>query len=180
MSAERLVAAAGVVAGAAFGLAGGFAPGGPIQDALYLVSSVGFVAGLVVLAFRSQAAAQTLHAAGFVVLALGEVAMMSGFNRAEDPNSAGAFAAGVALYAPGLLLVSLPRGHPIWCRLAGVLAALPFGFHAIARSAGVDLDYQDVTAMVGYGLLTVAIAGWAWSLFAARDRAPAKGTSAPV
>lgn len=164
MSAEKVVAAGGVLAGAGFGLVGGLAPIGAIQDVSYLLSSIGFVTGLVVLALRSHATRHALHAAGFLVLALGEVAMMSGFNRAADPNSAGAFAAGVALYAPGLLLVSLPRGHPIWSRVAGALAALPFGAHAILRSAGVDLDYQDLTASVGYGLLSVAIAGWIWRL----------------
>lgn len=175
MSAEKAVAGGGVLAGAAFGLAGGFAPIGPMQDVLYLVSSIGFVTGLVVFALASHAAERALPAAGFLVLALGEVAMMSGFNRAVDPNSSGAFAAGVALYAPGLLLVSLPRGHPIWSRVAGALAALPFGAHGILRSAGVDLDYQDLTASVGYGLLSIAIAGWVWQLRAASAKSVRDG-----
>lgn len=172
MSAETVVAGGGVLAGAGFGLAGGFAPVGPVQDVLYLLSSVGFVAGLVVLTLRSHETRRPLHAAGFLLLALGEVAMMSGFNRAADPNSPGAFAAGVALYAPGLLLVSLPRGYPMWARVAGALAALPFGAHGILRSAGIDLDYQDLTAVVGYGLLSVAIAGWIWHLRGASESHP--------
>lgn len=176
MTRERIVAAGGVLAGAGLGFAGGLVSVGPVQDVLYLLSSLGFIAGLAVLCLRSHAAGHLLHAAGFLILALGEVAMTSGFNRAADPNSTGAFAAGVALYAPGLLLVSLPRGQPLVARIAGALAALPFGAHGVLRSAGVNLDYQDTTAMVGYGLLTVAIFGWVWALF--RNPAPsaAKGT----
>lgn len=176
MTAERIVAAGGLLAGAGFGMAGGFSPVGVVQDVLYLLSSIGFMTGLVVMALRSHSAGQVMPAAGFLVLACGEVAMMSGFNRAADPNSAGAFAAGVALYAPGLLLVSLPRGQPIWSRIAGGLAALPFAAHGILRSAGVDLDYQDLTAAVGYGLLTIAIAGWVWRMRREPARAAPKGT----
>lgn len=175
MTTDRLVAAAGVVSGAVLGMAGGLAPIGPVQDVLYLLSSLGFIAGLVVLALRGQASGQTLPAAGFVIVALGEVAMMSGFNRATDPNSAGAFAAGAALYAPGLLLVSLPRGQPWVARIAGAFAAVAFAAHGILRSSGVDLDYQDVTAMAGYSLLSVAIAGWVWHLFAEAGPVAAKG-----
>jgi len=61
---------------------------------------------------------------------------------------------------PGLLLISLPAGFPIWSRAAGALAALPFAAHAAQCLLGSPPAPDGPYAIAGYTLLSIAIVGW--------------------
>ena len=61
---------------------------------------------------------------------------------------------------PGLLLVSIPRGFPIWSRIAAAVAAIPFGTHAVQFLLGASPSPSGPFAIAGYMLLSIAIVGW--------------------
>jgi hypothetical protein len=77
-----------------------------------------------------------------------------------DPGAYASFAAGVALYAVALLLASIPPAFPLWTRIAGALAALPFAAHALLSLLGRSPAPSGPLASIGYVLLTLTIVGW--------------------
>jgi hypothetical protein len=152
------VVAAGFAVGALLGMGGNFLPAGPAQATAYGISSLGLILGSVLFAARFARQGRDVVAAGFAVFALAEAILISQ-GMAGDAGRA-AFATGVAIYALALPLVSLPAALPIWARLAGGLAAVPFAAHALLHWLGQAPDPAGPLASVGYVLLTVAVVGW--------------------
>ncbi|MFC0681750.1 hypothetical protein ACFFGH_28295 [Lysobacter korlensis] len=154
----RWVLVGALAVGAVLGFAGNFLPrGGDLQSVFYAVSAAGLILGSVLLALRRAAAGDPLVAAGFGLLALGETRVM---NPVAAPGSEESFAVGVLLYAPGLLLIAASAWAPVWVRVVGALAALPFGGHALMYLSGAEVSSAGPVASVGYGLLTLTVAGW--------------------
>jgi hypothetical protein len=81
---------------------------------------------------------------------------------ANTPTFPGAytFAAGVALYAVALPLTSVPSAFPLWTRIVGALAAIPFAAHALLWLLGRSPAPSGPLASIGYVLLVVTIIGW--------------------
>lgn len=128
---------------------------GALQDLLHAVSSIGLVVAVALLALREARRGGDLVAAGFAILAVAQVVMWAGFGTGSEAS----FAAAVLFFAPALLLISLPPRFAFWARMAGALAAVPFGIYA-----GVFLlggKPADVLEIAGYLLLSVAAIGWA-------------------
>ena len=98
-------------------------------------------------------------ATGFALLAVAEAVMSSG-TAASGPGAMPAFGAGVALYVPALLLVSLPRGFPIWSRVAGTVAAVPFLAEAVLVFDNRPQPPTGPLPSAGYALMTIASVGW--------------------
>ena len=90
--------------------------------------------------------------------------MLSG-TAAGAAGSVPAFAAGTALWATGLLLVSIPREFPIVVRSIGLIAAVLF----IITSARIFLGEQLLPTtsplpFFAYPFLVLTFIGWIWSL----------------
>ncbi len=105
----------------------------------------------------------TIAAVGFALLVLAEGIILSGlFLLASAPTFPGAytFAAGVALYAVALPLISVPPAFPLWTRIVGVLAAIPFAAHGLLWLLGHSPASSGPLASIGYVLLIVTIIGW--------------------
>ena len=153
----RAIIVGGLVVGAVLGFGGNFVEKGDTQSILYGLSAVGLIMSTVLLAVEHIAAGNRLAAAGFALLALGETRVLNPTTLVDGEAS---FAAGVFLYAPGLLLVALSAWGPTWTRITSALAALPFALHALLLFAGREIDSTDPLAGTGYGLLTLTIIGW--------------------
>ena len=69
-------------------------------------------------------------------------------------------AIGVALYAVALPLVSAPSAFPLWTRIIGTLAAIPFATYSLLWLLGRSTAPSGPIVSFGYILLTVAIVGW--------------------
>ena len=100
------------------------------------------------------------HAAtGFALLAVAEAIMSSG--TAAPPASAmAAFGAGVALYVPALLFISVPRVFPTWARIAGIVAAAPFLAEAVLVFDNRPQPPTGPLPSAGYAFMTIAVVGW--------------------
>jgi hypothetical protein len=158
-----LIACLGLATGAIFGMAGSLISSPISQIVLYEISSVGLTAGSVLLTIQFIRDKEDLVAAGFLLLAIAE-AVMSGGNAAGQIEGQAAFGAGLALYLPALWLISGGRNFPIAFRLTGIVATIPFGFAAAKIFLGHDVPSTSALPGAGYGLLTITIVGWIWSL----------------
>ena len=158
------VAAGGLLAGAVFGMAGTFVASPVLQACLWAVDSVGLVIAASLLAIKCFRAGADLVAGGFLVFAVGEGVLLSG-TAAGPAGSVPAFAAGTALWAAALGLVSAPRLLPVWLRLFGVVAAALFALTAMRIFAGEPLlPTSAPLPFLAYPFLVVNLLGWAWTL----------------
>jgi hypothetical protein len=157
---HRVLIVVGFVIGAVLGFGGNFLPAGPPQNIAHALSSLGLIMSSALFAAWFARRGHNIVAVGFALLALAEGILLSGlFLLASTPTDHGAyaFAAGVALYAVALPLASVPPAFPIWTRIVGALAAIPFAAHALLWRAP---DPSGPLASIGYVLLIVAIVGW--------------------
>lgn len=158
-----LIACLGLIIGAMFGV-GGSLMNDPInQVILYEISSVGLTTGCALLTIKFIRDKDDLVATGFLLLAIAE-AVMSGGTAAGEIEGQAAFGAGVALYLPALWLISCDRNFPILFRLTAIAATIPFGIAATKIYMGHEVLTTSALPGAGYGLLTISIAGWVWSL----------------
>lgn len=164
----RGIIVAALVIGAVLGFGGNFVGRGPVQNLMYGLSAVGLIVASVLLAVEHASVGDRLAAAGFAVLALGETRIL---NTTDVPGGEVAFAAGVFLYAPGLLMVALSSWAPTWVRVVGALAAIPFAAHALTFFGGGAVDSAGPLAGIGYALFTVTVIGWAFTVLRSNERA---------
>jgi len=158
------IAALGLLVGAAFGLAGTLVSSPQVQASLWAIDSIGLVVATSLLALKYFRAGADVVAAGFLVFAIGEGVLLSG-TAAGPRASVPAFAAGTALWAAALVLISAPRQLPPWLRLLGGGAACLFAVTAARIYAGEALlPTSSPLPFFGYPFLVATLLGWAWML----------------
>lgn len=157
--------------GAVLGFSGNFFEPGNTQSVLWGLSAVGLILASVLLAVELVSVGHRLAAAGFALFALGETRVL---NPTDLPGGEASFAAGVFLYAPGLLLIALSPWAPRWARVVGAMAAISFAAHSLIYLGGGAIDSKDPLASIGYALLTVTIIGWIITVVRSEKGAPAR------
>jgi hypothetical protein len=156
------IAAGGLLVGAVFGLAGTFAASWHVQASLWAIDSVALVIATSLLALRYLRAGAEVTAGGFLVFAIGEGVLLSG-TAAVPTASVPAFAAGSALWAGALALISAPPTLPRWVRLLGGAAAGLFAITAGRIYAGETLlPTASPLPFFAYPFLVATLLGWAW------------------
>jgi hypothetical protein len=147
----RILIVVGLAIGAVLGFGGNFLPAGPPQNIVLVLSSLGLIMGSALFAAWFARRGHSIVAVGFALLALAESISFSGlFLLASAPTfpAAYTFAAGVA------------PAFPLWTRIVGTLAAIPFAAHALLWLLGRSPAPSGPLASIGYVLLTVATVGW--------------------
>ena len=170
----RAIIVGGLVVGAVLGFGGNFVEQGNTQSVLYGLSALGLILSSVLLAVEHASTGHRLAAAGFALLALGETRVL---NPTDVAGGEASFAAGVLLYAPGLLMIALSTWAPRWVRLVGAIAAVPFAAHSLIYLGGGAIDSTDPLAGIGYALFTVTVIGWTLTVLRSKDAAVARTTS---
>src|SRR5438132_11159638 len=102
------IAVIGLAVGAVFGLAGSFVVQVNLQALLWAIDAVGLVMAAALLALKTFRSGHDVVAGGFLVFAIAEAVILSG-TAAGPAGSVPSFAAGTALWATALVLVSVPR-----------------------------------------------------------------------
>ena len=155
--------------GAVFGLAGTFAASRHVQASLWAIDSVALVVATSLLALRYLRTGSEIVAAGFLVFAIGEGVLLSG-TAAGPAASVPAFAAGSALWAAALALISAPPQLPGWLRVLGGAAACLFAITSGRIYAGeVLLPTSSPLPFFAYPFLVATLLGWAWMLVRAES-----------
>jgi hypothetical protein len=160
----------GLLLGAVFGMAGTFVAQPNLQALLWAIDGAGLVMATALLALKYFKTGSDLVAAGFLVFAIAEAVLMSGI-AAGPAASVSAFAAGTALWATALLLISIPRQFAILVRLIGLVSAILFSVTAIRIFWGEQLlPTSTPLPFYAYPFLVLTFIGWIWSLLRERDR----------
>jgi|WetSurMetagenome_2_1015567.scaffolds.fasta_scaffold263329_1 hypothetical protein len=109
-------------------------------------------------------AGQDLPAAGFIIMSIAQAASYA-FIATHDAGQE-QFTAVIAIFVPGLLLISLYDVVPFFIRVAGFLAAAAFSVLGIIVYKEVFSDTVHTVLTSGsYMLMNVVILGWAWLVY---------------
>jgi hypothetical protein len=155
-----LVAIAGLAIGAIFGIAGTMVSHAPLRQLFWGIDGVALIVATTLLAIRFFRRGHDSIAAGFLVFAIGESLLVSG-TPAGLAASVPSFGGGVALWAAGLLMISIPSTMPLWVRVCGILAALLFIIVAMRIFWGEPLlPTASPLPFVAYPVLVLTFIGW--------------------
>ena len=160
----NIMAAFGLALGAVFGMAGTFVAQPNIQALLWAIDGAGLVMAAALLTLKYFRMGHDLVAGGFLVFAIAEAVLMSG-TAADPAASVPAFAAGTALWALALLLISIPRQFTLSVRLLGLVSAVLFAIVAARIFWGEQLlPTSAPLPFFAYPFLVMTFMGWIWSL----------------
>jgi hypothetical protein len=164
-SSINIVAAFGLALGAVLGMAGTFVAQPNIQALLWAIDGAGLVMAAALLALKYFRTGDDLVSGGFLVFAIAEAVLMS--ETAAGPTaSVPAFAAGTALWAVALLLISIPRQFVLPVRLLGLVSAILFAIISARIFWGEQLlPTSAPLPFYAYPFLVMTFMGWIWSLF---------------
>src|SRR2546421_2183322 len=109
----NMLTAIGLAVGILFGMAGTFVTNPSLQSTLWEIDSVSLVMATALLTLKHFRQGNDIVAAGFIVFAIGEAVVLSG-TAAGLAGSVPSFAAGTALWATSLMLVSIRGQFPVW------------------------------------------------------------------
>jgi len=159
----RRVAAAGLVTGALFGMAGSFAPSAAVRGLAWGMDGIALVVSSALLAAHHLRRGDAHLAAGFLVFLAGETLIVSG-SAMDLAASAPVFAAGAGLWSAALALVSTAAVIPRLVRVTGAIAAILFAVSAARMLAGGALTpLSQPLPFFGYPFLAMTLVGWAWA-----------------
>ena len=159
----RLVAPSGLVIGAVLGMAGTFVPSASSRGLLWGLDGIALVVATALLTIHHFRRGNDVVAAGFLVFVVAEALILA--NVAMDLLASGpVFAAGLALWAASLTLVSAPKVMPSWVRGVAAIAALLFGVVAVRVFMGRELTpLSQPLPFLAYPFLAATLIGWAWT-----------------
>ena len=156
----NIVAAAGLAVGAVFGLAGTIVTHPDLQATLWAIDSVGLVMATTLLIVKFLRKGCDVIAAGFLVFAIGESVILSG-TAAGLVGSIPSFAAGIALWAAALVLISIPKEFSTGVRMIGIATAILFAVTSARMFWGEPLlPTSSPLPFFGYPFLVITIVGW--------------------
>jgi hypothetical protein len=159
-----IIAVIGLGLGAVFGMAGTFVAQPALQAILWAIDGAGLVMAAAILSLKYFRMGQDIVAAGFLVFAIAEAVIMSG-TAAGLAASVPSFAAGTALWATALLLISIPKNFAMPVRLLGLASAILFSIVAAKIFRGEQvLPTSAPLPFYAYPFLVMTFVGWIWSL----------------
>ena len=159
----RLVAAAGLVIGAVFGIAGTFAPSASLRGLAWGLDGTALVVATALLTIHHLRQRNDVLATGFLLFVVGEGLILSSAAM-ELVASAPSFAAGIALWAASLAVVSTSSLMPPLVRAVGFIASLLFAIVAGQIFSGHALTpLSEPLPFFAYPFLAATLFGWAWA-----------------
>jgi hypothetical protein len=145
-------------------MAGTFAPSASLRGLAWGIDGVALVMAGAMLTVMFYRKGQDLVAAGFLVLAIGEGAILSGAAMDLDA-SVPSFGAGSSLWAMALALISLPPVFPFVVRTLGLIAASMFASTALQIFSGHHLTPLSAPLpFFAYPFFVATFVGWIWTL----------------
>ncbi len=165
----KFVAITGLALGGALGMAGTLVSAQNVRAVSWAIDGTSLVVATCLLALMYFRKGEDCVAAGFLVYAIGEAVMLGGTAGSLEA-SVPAFAAGTALWAAGLLLVSIPRKFILWTRIAGLIGAALFAVTSLRIFWGEQLlPISKPLPYMAYPFLVLTFIGWIWTLLKRAD-----------
>jgi hypothetical protein len=146
------------------GLASQVMPSEGYQHLMWAVSAFFMIIGSSLLSSDLTRHGHDIPAAGFIVLSIAQ-AMSYGFIATHDAGQE-QLGAIIAIFIPGVLLISMYDVIPWFIRIAGFLSAAAFTVLAICIYREIKNDFLlAVLTNVGYMLMNFVTLAWAWLVF---------------
>lgn len=165
----KIVAVIGLVLGGALGMLGTLVSVQNVRAVAWAIDGTSLIVATCLLALMYFRKGEDCVAAGFLVYAIGEAVMLGGTAGSLEA-SVPSFAAGTALWAAGLLLVSVPRTFIIWTRIAGLVGAVLFATTSLRIFWGEPLlPISKPLPYMAYPFLVLTFIGWIWTLLKQAD-----------
>lgn len=159
-----IVAAAGLAIGGVFGLLGTFVAKAELRESLWMIDGVALVVAAALLTVKYVRQGNDCVAAGFLTFALGESLLLAG-TAAGLQGSVPAYAAGIALWSAGLVMISAPKTFDLWVRVTAIVAAMLFVVSTSLILWGTNLlPTSAPLPALGYPFLVLTFAGWILTL----------------
>lgn len=166
----NVIAAVGLALGGALGMAGAMVTQPNVQGILWAIDGSGLVMAAALLTTKYFRAGHDVVAGGFLVFAIGEGVIMLSGPAAGVAGSMGAFAAGSALWATALLLISVPKLFALPIRILGIVSAALFIVTAVRIFWGEPLQPTSTPLPTfAYPVLVATFVGWIWTLLREAD-----------
>jgi hypothetical protein len=160
----NILAALGLALGGAFGLAGTLVEQSALRSMFWGIDGAGLVMAASLLTLKYFRRDSDLVASGFLIFAIGEGVILSGA-AASLSASLPSFAAGTALWATALLLISIPQEFALLIRLVGIASAVLFIATSLLILSGDSLSpISSPLPFFAYPFLVLTFAGWIWTL----------------
>lgn len=162
---RRLITAPALVVGAAFGMAGTFAPSASLRGLAWGLDGTALVVAGALLTVHYVRRGQDLAAAGFLVFVVGETLILA-CAAMELSASRPWFAAGTSLWAAALALVSASRVMPAIVNSVALVGAVLFAVVAAQLFWGRALTpLTSPLPFYAYPFLAATLIGWAVAHF---------------
>ena len=166
MSGERLRVvggAAGLVIGGLLGMAGSFVPSAELRGIAWGIDGIAIVVGCALLAVHHLRHGNDQLAAGFLVFLAAETLIVSSAAMTLEA-SAPSFGAGAGLWSAALALISASPIMPVFVRITGAIASVPFAITAVWIFGGGGLTpLSEPLPFDAYPFLAITLFGWAWA-----------------
>lgn len=157
-----IVVPVGLVLGALLGLAGSFAPSESLRGVCWGLDGTLLLSSAAMLAVHCLRRNLDALAAGFLTFIAGQALVVSGSAMSLE-SSRPLFAAGAALWAAALLMISAPKVMPLLGRVSGAIAAVLFAVTALQVFAGADLTpLSQPLPFFAYPVFVFTLFTWAW------------------
>ena len=108
-----------------------------------------------------------ISSAGFILLSIGQGIIYTMQNSALSKETQSLFAAGIMVFFPGMLLLCYYSGFPLWLRIFGLVATLPF-LVIMIKIDSLNFDMLKDQWLSAVGFIMLQLTGILWSYFALR------------
>ncbi|HYV91777.1 MAG TPA: hypothetical protein VE978_08340 [Chitinophagales bacterium] len=126
-----------------------------------------FMAGTSLYAAKLHTDKWHISSAGFILLSIAQGIIYTMQNSTFSKEGESMYAAGIMVFFPGMLMLCYYSGFPVWLRIFGLLATLPF----LVIMAKIDMKDYDVHKDMWFniaGFIMLQLTGICWSYFALR------------
>ena len=166
----NVIASVGLALCGALGMAGTIVTQQSVQAILWAIDGAGRVMATSLLAIKYFRTGNDIVAGGFLVFAIGEGLILLSAPAAGLAGNIPAFAAGTALWATALLLISVPKLFAIPIRILGIVSAVLFMVTAVRIFWGEPLQPTSTPLPTyAYPVLVATFIGWIWTLLREAD-----------
>ena len=135
-----------------------------LKHFVWAVSAFFMIIGSSMLSSKLTREGHDVPAAGFIVMSIAQATSYAFIATHDVGNEQ--FGAVIAIFIPGLLLISLYGAVPLVLRILGILSAMSFTLLALCIYKEVTSDWVIPTLTTGaYMFMNVATLWWAWLIF---------------
>ena len=157
------------------GLVGAALPdGSKIQSLAWQIAGASFIAGCTVSGAAMQREEWDLPAAGFTMLAIAYGIYFSAIVTPTESQMP-VIASGVYMLIPALAMISVYRGFPMWVRIFGLVACIPFTTIMVLYNLDIKLNALGLV-LFNLSFVLIDFTGLLWAIFFYRNyRRESKG-----